>query len=163
MVSFSFGRNFQNHVSDISYKAYIGKAIICLTLAKSTVIIILYLCMITTCRFSVVHVHKESSLVWPDSFIAQGVYHLQYKHPTKALSMVIMLHSYLYVLAGLAHNCMQHMSHSASYYFHLKLWIEQLQLQLATCCSYTSIDLSLNARTIHNTHGSQLQLQHQQL
>ena len=42
-------------------------------------------------------------LLW-QSFLAQGVYRLQY-HSAKALSMVIMLHSYLYVLnylAGLA-------------------------------------------------------------
>ena len=25
------------------------------------------------------YVHKESSVVWPDPFLAQGVYHLQYK------------------------------------------------------------------------------------
>ena len=49
-----------------------------------------------------------------------------YKHPAKALSMVIMLCSYLYVLnylAGLAYN-------------------------------FPYIDLTLNARTIHNTLGS---------
>ena len=78
--------------------------------------------MLTTCtcictgvpknsRFSAVYVHKEPSLVWPDPFLVQGVYHLQYTHPAKALSMVIMLRSYVYLyvlnyLAGPAHNCM---------------------------------------------------------
>ena len=33
------------------------------------------------------YVHKESSLVWPDSFLVQSVYHLQYKHQAKALSL----------------------------------------------------------------------------
>ena len=121
----------KSHLSDISYKAYMGKTIICRTFAMSTVIIGLYLCMVTTCtcvctgvsitlRFSkaYTYVHKESSLIWPNSFLAQGVYHLQYQHPAKALSMVVRLHSYLYVLnylTGLAHNCMQHILHSASY------------------------------------------------
>ena len=47
-------------------------------------------------------------LLW-QLFLAQGIYRLQYKHPAKALSMVIMLHSYLYVLnylAGPAYNCL---------------------------------------------------------
>ena len=60
-------------------------------------------------RFFAVYVHKESSLVWPGPFIAQDVYRLQYMHPAMALSMVIILCSYLYVLnylAGPAHNCM---------------------------------------------------------
>ena len=86
----------------------------------STVIIVLYSCMIATgtcictevsknSRFSTVYVHKETNLVWPDPLIVQGVYRLQYKHPAQALSMLIMLHSYLYVLnylAGSAHNHM---------------------------------------------------------
>ena len=42
------------------------------------------------------------SLVWLDPFLAQGVYCLQYKHLAKALSMGIMLCSYLYVLNYLA-------------------------------------------------------------
>ena len=125
-------------MSDISYKAYMGKAIICHTLTMSAIIIVLYSCMATTCtcictgvsrnsRFSAVYVHKESSLIWLDPFLVQGVYRLQYKHPAKALSMIGMLRSYLNVLnyvAGLAHNCMQYMLCSASYYFHLKLWTE---------------------------------------
>ena len=94
-----------------------GKTIICCTFAMSTIIIVLYSCMITTCtcictglsknsRFSA---HKESSLIWLDHFLVQGIYHLQYKHPAKALSMDVMLHSYLYVLnylAGPTQNCM---------------------------------------------------------
>ena len=47
-------------------------------------------------------------LLW-QSFLVQGIYRLQYKHPAKALSMVIMQRSYLYelnYLAGLAYNCM---------------------------------------------------------
>ena len=70
-----------------------GKTIICCTFAMSTIIIVLYLCMITTCtcictglsknsRLFAVCVHKEPSLVWPDPFLAQHVYRLQYKyHP----------------------------------------------------------------------------------
>ena len=124
MVSFSFSRNFPNlkftsptteksHVSDISYKGYMGKTIICRTLTMSIVIMVLYSCMVTTCtcictrvsknsRFFAVYLHKESSLVRLDSFLAQGIYRLQYKHPTKVLSVVIMLSSYLYVLNYLA-------------------------------------------------------------
>ena len=47
---------------------------------------------------------SSTVLLW-QSFLTQGIYRLQYKHPAKALSMVIMLRSYLYVLnylAGLA-------------------------------------------------------------
>ena len=110
----------KSHMSNILYNTYMGKITICCTLAMSTVIIVLYSCMVTTwtcictgvfknSRFSAIYAHKESSLLWPDPFLAQGVYRLQYKHPAKALSMVIMLRSYLYVLnylAGLTHNCM---------------------------------------------------------
>ena len=88
-----------------------GKTIICCTLTMSTVIIVLSSCMVITCmcicigvsrnsRFSAEYVHKESSLVWPDPFLVQGVYCLQYKHPAKAvkaLSMVIMLHIAIYM------------------------------------------------------------------
>ena len=128
----------KSHVSNISYKAYMAKTKICHTLAMSTINIFLYMCMVTmgTCictgvskysGFPTVYVHKESSLVWLVPFLVQGVYGLQYEHPTKVLSMVIMLCSYLYVLnylAGPAHNCILHMLHSASYYFQLKLWTE---------------------------------------
>ena len=34
-----------------------------------------------------IYVYNESSLVWPDPFLVQGIYHLQYKHPAKALSI----------------------------------------------------------------------------
>ena len=131
MMSFSFNRNFpdleiqeayfeKSHMSDIPYKAYMVKTVISRTLAMSIVILVLCLCMVTTCtcictgasknsRFFTVYVYKESSFVRPNSFLAQGVYRLQYKHPAKTLSMVIMLCSYLYVLnylSGPAHNCM---------------------------------------------------------
>ena len=60
-------------------------------------------------RFSTVYVPKEkASLVLLGPFLAQGVHYLQYKHPAKALSMIFVLHGYLYVLnylAGPAHNC----------------------------------------------------------
>ena len=39
----------KSHMSDISYKAYMGKTVICRTLAISTVIIVVYLCIVTTC------------------------------------------------------------------------------------------------------------------
>ena len=48
-----------------------------------------------TQRFSTVYVHKELSLVQLDTFLVQGAYCLQYKHLAKALSMVVMLHSYI--------------------------------------------------------------------
>ena len=37
----------KSHMSNISYKAYMGKAIICHTLTTSTVIVVLYSCMVT--------------------------------------------------------------------------------------------------------------------
>ena len=81
----------KSHMSDISYKAYMGKTVICCTLAMNTIIAVLYLCMVTTCTcictgvsknpiFSAVYVHKESSLVRPDLFLAQGVYRLLYDY-----------------------------------------------------------------------------------
>ena len=138
-------------MSDILYKAYICKPIICHTLIMNTIIIVLYLCMVTMCmcrctevsknsRISAVYVHKESSLVHLGPFLAQGVHYLQYKHPAKALSTIVVLHSYLYVLnnlAGPAHNCMAY----SICYVHLKHQTKQ------------PIDLSLNH---HSTHGSQL-------
>ena len=61
-------------VSDISYKAYMGKIVICRTLAMS-IYHHLYSCMVTMCmctclctgvsknsRFSTVYVHKKFSL-----------------------------------------------------------------------------------------------------
>ena len=39
--------NEKSHVSNIWYKAYMGKTIICCTLTMSTIIIVLYLCMVT--------------------------------------------------------------------------------------------------------------------
>ena len=62
-------------------------------------------------RFSTVYVHKESNLTWPDSILAQDVYRLQCKYLAKALTMAVMLHSYLYIyvlnyLAYPAHNCL---------------------------------------------------------
>ena len=96
-------------MNNILLKAYMVKTVICHTFAFSTIIIVLYSCMITMCtcictrvskksRFFAVYVHKESILLWPDLFLAQDIYHLQYKHPSRALSMVVMLHGYLYVL-----------------------------------------------------------------
>ena len=89
----------KSHVSDISYKAYMGKTVICRTLAISTIITVLYSCMVTMCmcictgvskksRFSAVYVHKEYKIspVWPNPFLAQGVYCSQCKHPAKPLS-----------------------------------------------------------------------------
>ena len=103
------------------------KTVICRTLTMSTIIIyslvfihghhVFVKCLRTQDSSQYMHVLKESSLVWPDPFLAQGIYHLQCKHPAKALdsSMIIMLcmycslYMYLYVLkylAGSAHNCM---------------------------------------------------------
>ena len=44
---------------------------------------------------SVVSVHREYTLMWPDPFLAQRVNCLQYKHLAMPLAMA---HSYLYVL-----------------------------------------------------------------
>ena len=64
-----------------------GKIMISCTLAMSTVIIFLYACMVTTCtcictgvsknsRSSIVYVHNESGLAWPDLFLEQAINHL---------------------------------------------------------------------------------------
>ena len=63
-----------------------GKTAICRTLAMSTVIIVLCSCTVTMCTCVCAGVSKNFSLVWPDPFLAQGVYRLQYKHLAKALS-----------------------------------------------------------------------------
>ena len=137
-----------------------GKSVICHTLAMSNIIIVWYSCMITTCmslcictgvsknsRSSTIYVHKKTSLIWPDPFLVQGVYHLQYKHlANKPLSMVV----YATQLSICAESSSRptitcSMLCTDSYYFHFELW-----------SSYTPIDLSLTARTIHNTYGSYL-------
>ena len=87
-------------MNDIPYKVYMGKIIMCRALTMSTVIIALYLCMATTCtcictgvsknsRSSAVYVHNESGLNWPDLFLEQAIYHLQYKYPVMPFAMVI--------------------------------------------------------------------------
>ena len=132
-----------------------GKTITCHTLTMSTVIVGMvtmqmyvytYTGVSKNSRFSALqlYVHKESivsEVLYGQTFFQHRafIYCLQYKHPAKALSMVIMLCSYCIVyvlnyLAGAAHNCMQYnLTFSYSYYFHLKLWTEQLQLQLELC------------------------------
>ena len=95
-----FSRNFpdleihkptieKSHMSNISYKVYNGKIIICQTHVMSTVIIVVHSCMVTTCmctctggvsknlRSSTVSVHTESSLMWPTLFWCS--YHGYYK------------------------------------------------------------------------------------
>ena len=73
MASFIFSRNFSNlkihepyywksHMSDILYKAYMGKTIICHTLSMSTVIIVLYSCMVTMCKCKCTGASKNSRL-----------------------------------------------------------------------------------------------------
>ena len=37
----------KSHMNDISYKAYMSKTVVCRTHAMSTIIIVLYLCMVT--------------------------------------------------------------------------------------------------------------------
>ena len=67
-----------------------GKTIVYCALKMSAMIIVLYSCMVIKCmcsctgvsknsRLSNVSVHKQSSLVWLDPIVAQGIYHLQYK------------------------------------------------------------------------------------
>ena len=68
-----------SHMRDILYKVYMGKTIINHTLTMSTVIMVLYSCMVTTCtcicttesknsRSFTAYVHKECGLVWQDLF-----------------------------------------------------------------------------------------------
>ena len=76
----------KSHVSDISYKAYMSKTVICCTHVISTIIILLYSCIcawsprVCVCVYvkeclrtqdslQYSYVHKESSLVWPDPFM----------------------------------------------------------------------------------------------
>ena len=74
----------KSHMSDISYKAYMSKTVICCTLSISTIIILLYSCIRawslrvrvyvkvrprTQDSLQYSYVHKESSLVWPDPFM----------------------------------------------------------------------------------------------
>ena len=90
-------------------------------------------------------------LLW-QSFLAQGVYRLQYisTRPRHCMSMVIILRSYLYVLNYLAGPvaCSIFYVQLYSYYFHLKLWSSYIAIY-SQLLVYTLIDLSLNARTIH--------------
>ena len=105
MVSFSFSSPTQKftspttekcYASDISYKAYMGKTIICRTLIISTVIIALYSCTVTTCicictgvsenlRFSVVYMCTNNlvsygwTLVQHRVFIACSIDLVQFK------------------------------------------------------------------------------------
>ena len=136
-------------MSDILYKSYMGKTVTCHTLTMSTVIVVLYLCMLT---MVCVHVYVQQYLrtqdspqhMWTKNIVLYGQTQFQCRafiacsistRPRYSLWLLCYIAIYIYVLnylAGPAHNCMQHMLHSASYYFHLKLWTEQLQLQLAS-------------------------------
>ena len=90
----------KSHMSDILCKVYMGKIVICCTLAMSIIIIALYLCFVTLCmcictrmsknsRSFAVYEHKESSLVWQDPFLMQRVYWLQYRWLAIPLTIVI--------------------------------------------------------------------------
>ena len=87
-------------MNNVLYKVYMGKTLICCTLAMSTIIVALHSCMVTTCmciytrvsknsRSPTVYVQNESSLVWSHPVLAQGIHHLQYKCPAMPLSMVV--------------------------------------------------------------------------
>ena len=105
------------HVSDISYKAYMGKTVICRTFTMNTIIIVLYLYKVVMHVY--VHMYVQECLrsqnspkymsikyllmsVWHDLFLERGAYHLHYKHLAMALSMIVTLHSYLALCAELS-------------------------------------------------------------
>ena len=103
-------------------------------------------------RSFAVYEHKESSLVWLDPFLVQSVYHLPYLAKSSLHGWICHIAIYMCQIIQQTHNCMQHMLHTASYYFHLELrssYVYSYLLQLRA-----SIYLSLAARTIHNIHGS---------
>ena len=94
----------------------------------NTVFLVFYLCMVTTymytytevsknLHFSTVSMYKESSLVWPNSFLAQGVYCLQYKRPAMLLTMVVYVMYICNVLNFLADPQLHVEYVIASYYF----------------------------------------------
>ena len=94
-------------------------------------------------------------------FSGGGSYHMQYKTPAKPPSMVLyatQLSICVELFSRPTIACSICMLHITSYFFYIELWSIQLLLWL-----FTFKDLSLAATTIHNTHNSQLQLQHQQL
>ena len=88
------------HVSDISYKGYIGKTIICRTLIMSTISTCICTGVSKNSGLSAVYEHRETSLVWLYPFLVHDIYCLQYKHPAKPLSMVIMLCMQLSICTG---------------------------------------------------------------
>ena len=135
----------------ISHKWHFVQTVICHTLAMSTIIIVLYLCMVTTCtcictgvsknsRFSAVYVHKESSLIWPDPFLAQGIYSLQYKHPAHPCHSPwsYMPRSYQYDVLNYPAGPQLH--GVCVTYSHLLLSPWTLEC-IATYCSYAPLDL----------------------
>ena len=103
-------------MSDVSYNVYMGKTVICHTLAMSTIVIVLYSSIVTShmcictgvsknSRFSTVYVHKESSLIWPDTSYGAGHLAITYSiSPLPChLPWLYIPHSgYLYVLNCLA-------------------------------------------------------------
>ena len=70
-----------------------GKTLICCTFANEYyhygLVFVHCHHMYVYTRFIAVCMHKEPSLVWPDPFLEQHVYCLQYKYQAKPLSMVI--------------------------------------------------------------------------
>ena len=101
----------KSHVSDISYKAYMGKN----TLTMSTIIILFYSCMVTMCICIFTGLSKNSRLypqymctknlvLYGYTLSSTEVYRLQYKHLAKALSMtmIVMLLSYVSIYGELS-------------------------------------------------------------
>ena len=157
-------------MSDISYKAYTGETVICRTLAMSTVIIVLQLfvhgdhararlyvqrCLRTQDSPQQLYVHKESSLVWSNSFLTQGVYRLQprlqprlqHKHPAKELSMFV-IWSLCYIAIYI---CAELSSRPSSILCYIQLPITftlnfGVAITIATCCNYAPIDFILNTK-----------------
>ena len=141
------------------------KTVICCRLPVSTVIIVLHSCVVITCtciftgvyknsRSSAVFVNKKSSPIQLDPFLVEVDYHMQYKSPAKPPSMVLYATqlSICVELSIASPQCSIRMLHiNIAITFTLNIGIYNYLLQI-----FTLIDLSLNARTIHNSHGSQL-------
>ena len=122
------------------------------------VMVTTYMCTCTgvskSLWYSIVSVHKENLVLCGQSgfacgqpFLVQGVYCLQYKRPAMPLAMVTYA-MYLYnVLNSLAGSQLH-----VAYVIAIATWTLEY---IATCMHlFLPADMSLAARTNHNTHGS---------
>ena len=139
---------------DISYEVYMGKTIICLIFAMNTIIIVLYLCMVTACTCICTGASKNSrrsstvysmcrrnlvlygrTLFWSRVFITCSISALPCHAPWS-----YMLGNYLYVLNYLA-GPLLHVRIIILYYAHLATNFTLnfgVSSYIATC-SYTPV------------------------